>query len=86
MLGIDPMTQRDKMDEGLGVILRLLNDDEPFSHKGSWFELNDAALQIRPLQEKIPIAVASTISPSGMKTRASTVRACCRSRRTRKKA
>jgi len=30
-------------------------------------ELNDAALQIRPLQEKIPVAVASTISPSGMK-------------------
>ena len=68
MLGIDPMTQRDKMDEGLGVILRLLTTDEPFSHSGSWFELNNAALQIRPLQEKIPVAVASTISPSGMKT------------------
>ena len=26
MLGIDPMTQRDRMDEGLGVILRLLTD------------------------------------------------------------
>jgi limonene 1,2-monooxygenase len=68
MLGIDPMTQRDRMDEGLGVILRLLNEEEPFSYKGSWFELNNAALQIRPLQEKIPVAVASTISPSGMKT------------------
>ena len=68
MLGIDPMTQRDRMDEGLGVIMRLLTEDEPFSYKGSWFELNNAALQIRPLQEKIPIAVASTISPSGMKT------------------
>ena len=68
MLGIDPMTQRDQMDEGLGVILRLLTTDEPFSHNGSWFELNNAALQIRPLQEKIPVAVASTISPSGMKT------------------
>ncbi len=67
MLGIDPMTQRERMDEGLGVILRLLNSDEPFSHQGSWFELHDAALQIRPLQEKIPVAVASTISPSGMK-------------------
>jgi limonene 1,2-monooxygenase len=67
MLGIDPMTQRERMDEGLGVILRLLNSDEPFSYKGSWFELNGAALQIRPLQERIPVAVASTISPSGMK-------------------
>jgi len=67
-LGIDPMTQRERMDEGLGVILRLLTTDEPFSCKGSWFELHNAALQIRPLQERIPIAVASTISPSGMKT------------------
>ncbi len=67
MLGIDPMTQRERMDEGLGVILRLLNSEEPFSYKGSWFELNNAALQIRPLQERIPVAAASTISPSGMK-------------------
>jgi limonene 1,2-monooxygenase len=68
MLGIDPMTQRVKMDEGLGVILRLLNEEEPITIKGSWFELHDAALQIRPLQERLPVAVASTISPSGMKT------------------
>ncbi|MHB8380746.1 MAG: LLM class flavin-dependent oxidoreductase [Candidatus Binataceae bacterium] len=67
MLGIDPMTQRERMDEGLGVILRLLTTDEPFSYKGSWFDLHNAALQIRPLQERIPVATASTISPSGMK-------------------
>ncbi|HUY26778.1 MAG TPA: LLM class flavin-dependent oxidoreductase [Candidatus Binataceae bacterium] len=67
MLGIDPMTQRERMDEGLGVILRLLNGEEPFSYKCDWFELNNAALQIRPLQERIPVAAASTISPSGMK-------------------
>lgn len=67
MLGIDPMTQRDRMDEGLGVVLRLLNSEEPFSYQGSWFELHDAALQLRPLQAKIPVAVASTVSPSGMK-------------------
>src|SRR5438309_5539553 len=58
MLGIDPMTQRDRMDEGLGVILRLLNQEEPFTVKSSRFELHDGALQIRPLQERIPIAVA----------------------------
>ncbi|MGH7949348.1 MAG: LLM class flavin-dependent oxidoreductase, partial [Candidatus Binataceae bacterium] len=68
MLGIDPMTQRDRMDEGLGVILRLLNEEEPITVKGSWFEMHDCALQIRPLQQRLPIAVASTISPSGMKT------------------
>lgn len=68
MLGIDPMTQRERMDEGLGVILRLLNEEEPITVKSDWFSLQEAALQIRPLQERLPVAVASTISPSGMKT------------------
>jgi len=64
MLGIDPMTQRDRWTRARRN-LAPAHRDEPFSYKGSWFELNNAALQIRPLQEKIPIAVASTISPSG---------------------
>jgi limonene 1,2-monooxygenase len=68
MLGIDPMTQRQRMDEGLGVILRLLNGHEPVSAESEWFILREASLQIRPLQEQIPVAVASTISPSGMQT------------------
>jgi limonene 1,2-monooxygenase len=68
MLGIDPMVQRQRMDEGLGVILRLLNEPEPVSVESEWFTLREAALQIRPLQRQLPVAVASTISPSGMQT------------------
>ena len=67
MLGIDPMTQRDQMDEGLGVIIRLLNEREPITVDGSWYLLRDAALHLRPLQKQMPIAVASMISPAGMK-------------------
>lgn len=67
MLGIDPAVQRDRMDEALGVIIRLLREDQPFSYKSDWFELNDAQLQIKPLQEDMPIVCASTISPAGMK-------------------
>lgn len=67
-LGIEPITQRDRMDEALGIILRLLRSDEPFSYKSEWFELRDAALQIKPLQDAIPVVVASTISPAGMKS------------------
>ena len=67
MLGIDPMTQRDQMDEGLGVILRLLNEREPITVDGSWYKLRDAALHIYPLQKQMPVAVASMISPAGMK-------------------
>ena len=68
MLGIDPMVLRQRMDEGLGVILRLLNEPEPVSVESEWFTLREAALQIRPLQQQLPVAVASTISPSGMQT------------------
>ena len=67
MLGIDPMNQRDQMDEGLGVILRLLRERNPISAEGSWYTLHEAALHIRPLQKDMPIAVASMISPAGMK-------------------
>ena len=67
MLGIDPMTQRDQMDEGLGVILRLLHEREPITVDGSWYKLRDAALHLYPLQREMPVAVASMISPAGMK-------------------
>lgn len=66
-LGIEPSTQRERMDEALGVILRLLREDKPFSHKSDWFELVDGQLQIKPLQDEIPVVVASTLSPAGMK-------------------
>jgi limonene 1,2-monooxygenase len=65
MLGIDPMTQRDRQDEALGVILRLLAG-ERVTHETDWFTLRDAKLQLLPLQEEMPTVVASSISPSGM--------------------
>jgi limonene 1,2-monooxygenase len=65
-LGIDPMTQRDRQDEAIGVIKRLLAGEPRFSHESDWFTLNDAKLQILPLQEEIPMATASMVSPSGM--------------------
>lgn len=65
-LNIDPMLQRDRQDEALGVIRRLLAGEERFSYKCDWFTLKDARLQLLPLQEEVPCAVASMISPSGM--------------------
>jgi limonene 1,2-monooxygenase len=64
-LGIDPMLQRDRQDEAIGVIRRLFRG-ERITHKSDWFELKDAALQLLPLQEEMPCVVASQISPSGM--------------------
>lgn len=65
-LGIDPMVQRDRQDEAIGVIKRLLAGEERFSYECEWFTLKDARLQLLPLQEEMPMAVASMISPSGM--------------------
>ncbi len=65
-LGIDPMTQRDRQDEAIGVIRRLLAGEERFDYDSEWFTLRDAKLQLLPLQEDMPFAVASMISPSGM--------------------
>lgn len=64
-LGIDPMTQRDRQDEAIGIIRRLFRG-ERVTAKSDWFTLQDAALQLLPLQEDMPFAVASQISPSGM--------------------
>src|ERR1700745_763888 len=64
-LSIDPMTQRDRQDEAIGVIRRLMRG-ERVTHKSDWFTLQDAALQLLPLKQEIPFAVASQISPSGM--------------------
>ena len=64
-LGIDPMTQRDRQDEAIGVIRRLLAG-ERVTYECDWFKLQDARLQLFPLQEELPIVVASSISPSGM--------------------
>jgi limonene 1,2-monooxygenase len=65
-LGIDPMVQRDRQDEALGVIRRLLAGEPRFSYECEWFELHDAALQILPIQQPMPMVTASSVSPSGM--------------------
>jgi limonene 1,2-monooxygenase len=64
-LGIDPMTQRDRQDEAIGIIRRLFKG-ERITHKTDWYTLQDAALQLLPLQEDMEFVVASQISPSGM--------------------
>ena len=65
-LGIDPMLQRDRQDEAIGIIRRLLRGEDRFTHESDWFTLKDARLQLLPLQENLPFAVASMVSPSGM--------------------
>src|SRR5262249_50333643 len=48
-----------------GIIRRLFRG-ERVTARSEWFTMQDAALQLLPLQEDIPFVVASQISPSGM--------------------
>jgi limonene 1,2-monooxygenase len=67
MMGIDHTAQRPRMDEALGVILRLFTETEPITYKSDWFELREALLQLRPYQRPyMPVAVASVQSPAGV--------------------
>jgi limonene 1,2-monooxygenase len=65
-LGIDPMLLRDRQDEAMGIIRRLFQEEERFSYESDWFKLQDAKLQLKPLQRDMEFAVASIRSPSGM--------------------
>ncbi len=67
MLGIDPTTQRQRMDESFGLVLRLMTETEPITYKSDWFELREAMLQLRPYTKPhMPISVASVQSPAGV--------------------
>ncbi|HYA68639.1 MAG TPA: LLM class flavin-dependent oxidoreductase, partial [Acidimicrobiales bacterium] len=66
MLGIDPLRQREMMEESLEAILALLTGDEPVTRQAGWFALRDARLQLRPYSRPcFEIAVAAQISPAG---------------------
>lgn len=65
MMGIEVARQRDMMDEALDVMVPLLRG-ETVNAKTSWFELNNARLQMTPYSRpSVEIAVASQVSPTG---------------------
>lgn len=65
MMGIPAAKQRDRMDEALEVLVRLLRG-EVVSHSSDWFELSNARLQMTPYSRpSVEIAVASQVSPTG---------------------
>ncbi len=65
MMGIDPVQQRDMMLEAIEVLVPLLRG-ETVTRKTSWFELDEARLQLRPYTKPmVNMAVASQVSPAG---------------------
>jgi limonene 1,2-monooxygenase len=65
MLGIDPMTQRPRMEQAFDVMMRLFAGETVTMHT-DWFTCDEAVLQVRPYSD-FDVVVASSISPSGSK-------------------
>src|SRR5207237_116963 len=64
---INPDQQRDRLAEGLDIIMRLING-EVVTARSEWFDLREARLQLKPYTRPRPhMAVASAITPSGGK-------------------
>src|SRR6266571_4371922 len=65
MMGIDPMTQRDRMAEALDAILRLFKG-EIITEKTDWYRMEGARLHLLPYTKPYPeVAVVSSNTPSG---------------------
>ncbi len=64
MLGLNVSDSRDKLDQGLSVIRRLLKG-EWVTETTDWYELHDAHVQVLPYNPAMEVCVASTFSPNG---------------------
>ena len=65
MLGIDPQTQRPRMEQAFDVIMRLFRG-ETVTEKTDWFTCDEAVLQMKPYSD-FDVCVAASVSPSGSK-------------------
>jgi limonene 1,2-monooxygenase len=65
MMGIDPLTQRDRMAEALDAILRLFNGDI-VTETTDWYAMRECRLHLLPYTKPHPeVAVVSAVTPSG---------------------
>ncbi|MDG2313396.1 MAG: LLM class flavin-dependent oxidoreductase [Alphaproteobacteria bacterium] len=67
MLGISASTQRERMIESLGIILRLFSG-ETVTYESEWITLINAHTNLKPYTHPHPlVAVASAVTPTGAK-------------------
>ncbi len=81
MVGLSQSQTRPLLEDGLGVIMKLLTSDEPVTFKNDRWDLRDARLHLRPVFEP---AVRHRRAGGGLAHRARswpacTASGCCRS-------
>ena len=65
MMGIEPETTRDRLEEGIDVILRLFRG-EWVNEQTDWYTMRDGHTHLRPYTQPYPeVCVASAVTPSG---------------------
>jgi limonene 1,2-monooxygenase len=66
MIGLDMPQTRELLEDAVGIIVRLMRDDEPVTFDNDRWTLRDARLHLRPYSDPHPeIAVAAVASPAG---------------------
>ncbi|CAN5831386.1 LLM class flavin-dependent oxidoreductase [soil metagenome] len=66
MFGLDPTETRPLLEEGVDVIMRLLQSDEPVTSETKAWTIRDARLHLRPYSDPVfEVAVPAVASPSG---------------------
>src|SRR5690606_30849758 len=65
MLGVPHSKARERMEESLDIIVRLL-DGQTVNHESDWITLREARLHLLPYtRPRPPMAVASAVTPNG---------------------
>jgi limonene 1,2-monooxygenase len=68
MIGLSQAQTRGLMEESLGIIMRLLQTEEPVTFRNDRWDLRDARLHLRPYSNPVfEVAVAAVASPTGAK-------------------
>jgi limonene 1,2-monooxygenase len=68
MIGLQQSQTRGLLEDGLGIITKLLAGDEPVTFKNDRWDLREARLHLRPYSNPVfDIAVAAVASPTGAK-------------------
>ncbi len=68
MIGPSQAQTRGLMEESLGIIMRLLQTEEPVTFRNDRWDLRDARLHLRPYSNPVfDVAVAAVASPTGAK-------------------
>jgi limonene 1,2-monooxygenase len=68
MIGLQQSQTRGLLEDGIGIITKLLTSDEPVTFRNERWDLREARLHLRPYSNRLfDIAVAAVASPTGAK-------------------